>query len=104
MEGDEGWPFENSGDELGSAHPQEDADHPANQAQDQGFDEELVKDVPSARAHGHADADLPGALGHGHKHDIHDANPSNQQGNGGNSSQEKRHHPGRFLSRRHSFG
>src|SRR3972149_3955599 len=72
VDGDEGWPFKELGDKFGRAYTDADADESANQAQDQGLDEELVKDVSPARAHGHADTDLTGTFGHGDQHDIHD--------------------------------
>ena len=37
-----------------------------------------------------ADANLPGALGDGHQHDVHDADPADEQGHGGDSAQQPR--------------
>ena len=46
------------------------------------------------RADRFAQADLAGALGDRHQHDVHDANPADQQRDGGNSTQEDGQHVG----------
>lgn len=45
----------------------------ADKADQNGLDQELGEDVAAARADGHTNSDLLGALGHRHKHDIHHA-------------------------------
>ena len=40
-------------------------------------------------ADGPADADLPGALGDRHQHDVHDADAAHQQGDGGDAAQHQ---------------
>ena len=47
--------------------------------------------------HGHADADLPGALRHRHQHDVHDADAPHQEGHGGHRRQEHREGAGGGL-------
>jgi len=53
-----GGPFEDAVDQDRAATAQEDADGAAAQAEDDGFDQELKKDVLAASAHGHTQADL----------------------------------------------
>ncbi len=87
------------GDDLRSPHSQDDPDDPADQAENQGLDQELPENIAAPGAHGHADADLPGPLGHRNQHDVHDPDPAHQEGNGGDGPQENGHDPGRFLGR-----
>lgn len=64
-----------SADPEGEHHSHEAAD----KADHDGLDQELGKDVAAARANGHTNADLPGALGHGNQHDIHHADAADNQ-------------------------
>ena len=62
-----------------------DADGDSNDAAERterdAFDEKLEQDVAPVRADGHADADLAGALGHAHEHDVHNADAADEQRN-----------------------
>ena len=49
------------------------------QAQHDGFDQELLLHVAFGRADGHANADLAGALGYRNQHDIHDADTADKE-------------------------
>ena len=53
----------------------------------------------AARADGHADADLAGAFGDRHEHDVHDADAADQQRDAGDAAEQDRHHPRRALRR-----
>ena len=43
-------------------------------------------------AHGHAHTDFARALSNRHQQDVHDADPSHQQGDRGNRGEQGRHH------------
>ena len=45
---------------------------------------------------GHADADLPDALGHRDEHDVHDADPADEQRDRGDAAQQDGHDLGRL--------
>ena len=60
---------------------------PPTTADHDGFDQELPDDVGLLRPHGPPDANLARALQHAGQHDVHDADPANQEGN-----RRKRHH------------
>ena len=81
------------GQEGRSAHAQGDADQAAERAQHDRLDQELEQDVTRLGAHGHPDADLAGALGHAHEHDVHDANAANQERDARDRPQQHRHDP-----------
>ena len=51
--------------------------------------EKLLQNGAPAGADGLADADLPGALGDGDQHDVHDADAAHQQGDGGDAAQHQ---------------
>src|SRR5688572_10888778 len=59
-------------DEERERPAEEDAEQAAGQRQRRGLDEELGEDVAPPGAERLADADLAGALGHRHQHDVHD--------------------------------
>ena len=65
--------------EPGGADADEHADGAAEQAEGDGLDQELQHDVAALRADGDADADLAGALGDAHEHDVHDADAADDQ-------------------------
>ena len=65
------------------------ADQSAQQAQRDGFDQELQPDVAGLRADGDADADLAGAFGHAHQHDVHDADAADKKRNAGHRPQQQ---------------
>src|SRR5262245_57933433 len=52
--------------------PAHDPQEPAQGGEDQRFHQELPADVAPGRAQRLAQADLAGALGHRHQHDVHD--------------------------------
>ena len=58
----------------------EDADDPADVAEDDRLEQELRQDALRLGPQGLADADLPGPLGHGDQHDVHDADAGHDQG------------------------
>src|SRR5216683_4870788 len=74
-------PMKENADQEGPAAPKKDAHGPAEKAQHDCFHEELAEDIPRPRAHGHAQADLPRALGDRNQHDVHDADPADDQRN-----------------------
>ncbi len=55
------------------------AEGPAGEGEDNGFDEELAQDIAFAGADGHADSDVAARLRHGDEHDIHDADAADDQ-------------------------
>src|ERR1041385_1960412 len=54
-----------------------------------GLDEELGEDVLLLGANGLADADLPGALGYGDQHDVHNPDAADQEGKARNAAQDE---------------
>ena len=48
-------------------------------------------------------ADLARALGHGHQHDVHDADAADEQRHRRDRGEQQRHDPGRFLPCREQF-
>ena len=72
-------------DDLGTSPGPRDADHAADGAERDGFDQELQEDVAAARADGHADADLARPLGHADEHDVHDADAADDERDAGDA-------------------
>jgi hypothetical protein len=64
----------------GDALPEQDADRAAEEAEHDGFDEELEEDGGGSGADGLAEADLAGAFGDGDEHDVHDADATDEEG------------------------
>ena len=87
-------PVEEGGDQERYAPSQEDAGNPAAEAEQDGLHQELPQDVTAPGADGHAQADLPGALGDRHQHDVHDAHAAHHQGNQGHHQEQLGHHGG----------
>ena len=58
-------------------------DESAQQADAGGFGEKLQEDRPALGADGFADADFARPLGHRDKHDVHDADAADEQGQAG---------------------
>ena len=54
-----------------------------------GLDQELREDVAPPRADRLADADLARALGHRHEHDVHDADPADEQRDRGDRAEQR---------------
>ena len=67
------------------------ADNAAHAAEDGGFHQKLTDNLPTGGTDGLLDADLPGTLGHGDQHDVHNADAAHQQGNTGNAAQHHAH-------------
>src|SRR6516164_9894359 len=84
--------MQQGGNGYGGTAPQEDANDAAGQTKDHGFDEELAEDVACAGAHGHADADFAGSLGHGDEHDVHDAHATDGERNKRDDQEEIGHY------------
>src|SRR5258708_2789060 len=82
-------PLQESLHELGGTNPDPDAQQPAADGQGDGFEEELQQDVAALGADGHANADLAGALGDAHEHDVHDADATDEQGDRGNRKEQR---------------
>ena len=59
--------------------PGRDADEPAEHREQDRLDDELADDVRPARPDRLADADLARALGDRHEHDVHHADPADEQ-------------------------
>ena len=66
-----------------------------------GLGQELPEDVAPPRPDREPDADLARALGHGHEHDVHDADAADQQGDAGDGAKQQRHAswPSRWRTR-----
>src|SRR4051812_36486743 len=64
------WPLRDQVYEPRAEAADADADGAADQAEHDGFDEELEQDVAGTGADGHAQADLARALGDGDEHDV----------------------------------
>ena len=69
------------------------ADDAADAGEQHGLDEELREDVAVAGADRLADADLTGALGDGHEHDVHDADAADEQRDRGDRGEQHRERP-----------
>ena len=73
---------------------EQDSADAAHARQHGGFEQELNQDVGLAGAHGFADADLIGALGHRDQHDVHDADAAHQQADGAEHHHHQERHGG----------
>lgn len=92
--------------QIGRAHtqydPQHNADQTADEADHNGLDDKLQPYGAVGRAQRLAGADLPGPLGDGHQHNVHNADASHQQrdardhgdgrGDGGHHIRHDLHH------------
>ena len=65
---------------IGQTYADGDADGAAEEAEGDGFDEELHEDGGRGSADGFAEADLAGALGDADEHDVHDADAADDEG------------------------
>ena len=70
--------------------PTRDAEHAAADREQHGLDEELAEDVGAPRAERLADADLARPLGDGDEHDVHDADPADEQRDRGDGGEQHR--------------
>ena len=66
------------------------AEHATDPGEQRGLDEELREDVAVTGADRLADADLTGALGDGHQHDVHHADAADEQRDRGDRSRAAR--------------
>lgn len=82
--------------EVGDANRDEDAEEDSDEAtadgEDDGFDEELHDDVLPFGSQGTADPDFAGALGDGGEHDVHDADATHEEGDGGDGAEDDVEH------------
>ena len=62
----------------------------AQEGQDHGLREELPEHAAPGGAQGSTDADLAGALGDAHQHDVGDADAAHDEGDAGGHGQEER--------------
>src|SRR5712691_4361108 len=67
----QGVPAELGGDDGRATYAEQNPNQAAPEAEGDRLDQKLHEDVAAAGADGHAHADLPGALGHAHEHDVH---------------------------------
>src|SRR5690606_37752 len=74
--------------QLGGNNSQYDTNQTANGGHQPGFRQKLLKDIPGPGTGCHADADFPGTLGDAHQHDVHDADTTDQKGNGRDGTQQ----------------
>src|SRR4029077_10012791 len=82
-----------SGDlELAAEHADEHAGDPADERDEHGLGQELGEDVSAPGADRLADADLACALGDGHEHYVHDADPADEQRDRGDLAEQRREH------------
>ncbi len=70
------------------AEPENHSEHAADEAEDDGLDEELQEDVVLARADGHTNADLARSLGDAHEHDVHHADPADDEAHRGDAEEK----------------
>src|SRR5215469_7319514 len=56
---------------------------------DESFDEKLIPDILFRGLDGHAHADLSGSFRYRNQHDVHDADPPDQERNRGNTAQHE---------------
>ena len=90
------------GDRVGDRDrdPEADSDHAADRRERDRLDQELSEDVAGARAEREAHSDLARPLGDRDEHDVHDADPSDHQRDGGDASEERREEPRHALKQR----
>src|SRR5258708_36636 len=83
-------PAEAAADEERRDEAQHNPGRSTDEAQDHGLPEELKLDRLFRGAHGDADADLAGPLRHRHKHDVHDADAADDEGDRRDGDEENR--------------
>ena len=79
---------------------EQDADHSAEARQRDRLDEELIEDVPAARADRLADAYLTGPLVHRDEHDVHDPDAADEQRDPADRAEQERERAGHGAERR----
>src|SRR3989338_275375 len=89
---DQNRPFHNSLDHVGAADADENAERAADGCHHDRLNDELKHDIAAAGADGHPNSDLAGPFGHGDKHDVHDADPTDEKRDRGDAAQENGHH------------
>ena len=80
---------ETASDQQRRPDAEPDADEAADDAQQHGLDEELQQDVALPGAERLAQADLAGPLAHADQHDVGDADPADQQRDGGDRGEHQ---------------
>src|SRR5882672_1043066 len=81
------------GDREGDEAAQQHSHGAAHEGQRRGLDQELPEDFAAGRAQGLADADLPGALRDGDRHDRDHADASHHQADGREHEHHEEEHP-----------
>src|SRR5688500_7971869 len=84
----------------GRAHAEDHADQPAEQAQNDCFDQELEEDVDARGTERLSHADLARSLRHRDEHDVHDPDPADEQGDGRDPQEKDAEHLRGLLERR----
>ena len=80
----------NERNEEGGDIAEDEAHETADDAQNEGFKEELEHDVAGAGADGFADADFASAFRDGNEHDVHDADTTDDE----RDASDEREHAG----------
>ena len=91
--------WRNEGDKECKDVAKNEAHQATNNAENNGFKEELEHDMAGACADGFADADFACAFGDGYKHDIHDADAADDERDASN----EREHAGDNREKRASW-
>src|SRR4029077_5602913 len=73
-----------------SEDPKEHARSPSDEAENDGFCQELELNGSFRCSHRDSNSDLPRALGYGNQHHVHNPNSPHDQGNGGDGDQQNR--------------
>lgn len=73
------WPVGQQFDGVGSADSYHYSDDASGDAEEDGFNEELVQDVHAAGADAHSETDLTGSLGDADVHDVHYSDTSDNE-------------------------
>ena len=90
-------------DQPGQAVAESDPEQPPHHGQGHRLGEELPQDVPPPRPQRRAHADLPGALPHRDQHHVHDADPADQEPDGGEQDRDEEEHAGEPLVQVHEL-
>ena len=77
--GDQSRPTELGRNNARRQDSQANSDQAAHDTERDCFNQELQKDVPTARAHRHADANFARPFRHAHEHDVHDADATHDE-------------------------
>src|SRR5688500_4877160 len=86
------------------ADAEEDSGESADERERDRFEEKLKENMAALRADGHANADLARPFGDGDEHDVHDADPSHEERDGGNRQNQIGHRTGLLGAGLHDLG